>query len=96
MICLFLIVLPFGDAAQIVNKTYNLGKLFGKAHVCGSSGHDPMYIELPNIPDCTREDPRSKMVENILTTPFFLITFSDSIQAYGCQIEKQSIRYIFQ
>ena len=92
MICLFLIVLPFGEAAQVVNKTQNLGKLFGKAHVCGSNGHDTMYIELPDIPDCTWEDPRSKMVENILTTPFFPITFSDSIQAYGCQIEKQSIR----
>ena len=51
-----------------------------------------MYIELPDIPDCTWEDPRSKMVKNILTTPFFPITFSDSIQAYGFQIEKRSIR----
>ena len=29
MICLFLIVLPFSDAAQVVNETQNLGKLFG-------------------------------------------------------------------
>ena len=46
-------MLPFGDAAQVINKTQNLEKLLGKAHVCGSSGHDIMYIELPNIRDCT-------------------------------------------
>jgi hypothetical protein len=51
-----------------------------------------MYIEIPEIPSCIWEDPRSKTVENVLTTPFFPKTFSDPITAHACQVEIEFIR----
>jgi hypothetical protein len=72
----------------------NLGKLLGPAHVCGSTGHFATYIEIPDLPTCEWEDPRTKIVENILTTPFFPRTFSDSIKAHACRVEIEFIRTI--
>ena len=87
IIMLYFLLLPFSGANNVVTSETDLGTLFGPGHICGSSGHHTMYIDLPDIPDCIWEDPRTKNVENVLITPFFPRTFSDPIKAYGCQVE---------
>jgi hypothetical protein len=79
------------DAVSVVDSQQDLGQLFGPAQMCGSSGHEAMYIALPELPTCDWKDPRSTMVENLLVTPFFGKTFSEAIDAYGCQVEISTI-----
>ena len=91
IIMLYFMLLPFSSAYNIVSSETDLGSMFGPGHICGSSGHHTMYIDLPDIPSCVWEDPRSKNVENVLITPFFPRTFSDQIKAYGCQVEVTTV-----
>ena len=87
VIMLYFMLLPFSSASNVVKSDTDLGTLFGPGHICGSAGHHTMYIDLPDIPCCIWEDPRTKNVENVLITPFFPRTFSDPIEANGCQVE---------
>ena len=87
VIMLYFMLLPFSSASNVVTSDIDLGTLSGPGHICGSAGHHTMYIDLPEIPSCIWEDPRTKNVENVLITPFFPRTFSDPIKAYGCQVE---------
>jgi hypothetical protein len=90
MTILFMIMTT-SNAQRTLTKTDNLGELFGQAHVCGSTGYHSTYIAVPDLPNCEWEDPRTKVVENVLATPYFQKTFSDNIIAYGCQIERNVI-----
>jgi hypothetical protein len=74
-------------SAHVINSTEDLGKIFGPAQVCGSAGHHGMYIALPDKPSCEFVDSRSKIIEKVLVTPFFPLTFSEPIDAYSCQVE---------
>ena len=68
----------------------NLGDLFSTAQVSGLSGHHATYVALPKL-KCDFRDPRSKTVEDVLITPFFVKALSDTITAYICQIEMNKI-----
>ena len=91
ILILYMMIIPFGSAIRVVSKETDLGTMFGPGHICGSAGHHTMYIALPDIPCCEWEDSRTKNVENVLVTPFFPRTFSDPIEAYGCQVEIMTI-----
>ena len=68
-------LLPFSSASDVVTSETDLGSLFGPGHICRNSGHHTMCIALPDKPSCVWEDPRTKNVENVLITPFFLKNF---------------------
>lgn len=93
-LALLFVLMQATNTAEVrkISTQEDLGKLFGPAHVCGASGHHAIYIEIPDIPPCVWDDPRSKAVENVLTTPFFPKSFSDPIKAYACQVEIEFIR----
>jgi hypothetical protein len=80
-------MLPRSAAVRVVNKTEDLGQLFGPAQVCGSTGHHGMYIALPDKPNCEFMDPRKRLIQKMLITPYFPLTFSEQIDAHSCQVE---------
>ena len=78
---------PCFATGEVINTTTDLGAIFGPAQVCGSAGHHGLYIALPDKPRCEFVDPRSKVIQKLLVTPFFPLTFSEQIDAYSCQVE---------
>ena len=91
IIKLCFMLLPFSSARDVVTSKINVISLFGSGHICGSSGHHATYIALPEMSTCDWEDSRTINVENILATPFFPRTFSDTVEAYECQVEITSV-----
>ena len=95
---LFFILGINGTAAQdiphIFNSSDNMAKYFGQAHICGVKGKHATYIQLPQIPNCEWSIKRKnevKVVETVIATPLFKLTFSELITAYACEIEISTI-----
>ena len=91
VLSIFFLLFSNCTANEIVTAETNLGDLFSTAQVCGLSGHHATYVVLPKELKCDFRDPRSKTVEDVLITLFFVKSLSDTITAYICQIEMNKI-----
>ena len=80
------------ETSKIFNSSLNMASYFGKAHICGVRGEHAAYIALPKMPDCESESlQEAGKIERVLVTPYFVLIFSDPIEAYACELEKANI-----
>ena len=82
------------DIPHILISSDNIAKYFGQAHICGVKVKHATYIQLPQISNCEWSIKRKeeiKVVDTVIATPLFKLTFSELITAYACEIEISAI-----
>lgn len=58
------------DATHEINRTEDLAKIVGPAQICGLTGHQRMYIALPDKLRCKFNDQRRNLFKRCSSPPF--------------------------